>query len=129
MERAEECQRSLVEAAGGRITLGTGDGVIAVFDGPTVALDTLQLMAEDVRELGLAIRGVVEVGDVSWDDDRPTGPTMTRAVELIDALSGDEIVCSDRAAALMTSGGAAFVSGPLPGTVVPTTPQSSSSSR
>lgn len=129
IEKAEELQRSRVAAAGGRVTLGTGDGVIAVFDGPTVALDALHLMSEDVRELGLAIRGAIEVGDVSWDEDRPTGPTLTRCIELIDALSGDEIVCSDRAAALMTSGSIEFVSGPISGTVVPTAPPTNSSGR
>jgi class 3 adenylate cyclase len=92
-----------VEANGGRVLKGQGDGVVAAFpaasDGLRAAVEIQQALAaycqrpDAVAEF--AIRIGLSVGDVAWEAGDCSGTAVIEAEGLEGAADGGQILCSD----------------------------------
>jgi class 3 adenylate cyclase len=109
-ERADELRRvhdgllaARVEANGGRVLKGQGDGLVAAFpaasDGLRAAIEMQQAIAAHNRQPGalaqIAIRIGLSVGDVSWEGGDCLGAPVMEAARLEAAAEGGQILCSD----------------------------------
>ena len=63
LERHDRLVREQVELQRGRFVKSLGDGALAVFDGPSRAIDSATAIRDGVRELGLDIRAGLHTGE------------------------------------------------------------------
>jgi len=109
-ERADELRRvhdgllsARVEANGGQVLKGQGDGLVAAFpaasDGLRAAIEMQEAIAahnsrpEALAEI--AIRIGLSVGDVSWEAGDCLGAPVMEAAGLEAAAQSGQILCSD----------------------------------
>jgi class 3 adenylate cyclase len=69
----DEIAKRMLERFGGRYVHTTGDGMLAVFDGPARAVHCARETIDAVRGLGLEIRAGVHTGEVELTDDDVQG--------------------------------------------------------
>ena len=72
---------------GGRVVKSTGDGILAVFEGPAQAVRAANTLAAAVGDLGIEIRAGVHVGEVEARGDDVAGVTVHVAAR-VGALAG-----------------------------------------
>jgi class 3 adenylate cyclase len=92
-----------IEANGGQVLKGQGDGLVAAFpaasDGLRAAVEMQQAVAtHNQRPDALAeivIRIGLSVGDVSWEAGDCLGTPVVEAARLEAAAGGGQILCSD----------------------------------
>jgi class 3 adenylate cyclase/tetratricopeptide (TPR) repeat protein len=92
-----------VEAHGGRIIKGTGDGLVAAFgsasDALTAAVEIQQAIAAHNRRFdavaALSVRIGLSTGDVAWERGDCFGAPMVEAARLEAAAEGGQILCSE----------------------------------
>jgi class 3 adenylate cyclase len=97
-----------VRAELGRAVKSTGDGLLAVFEGPAQAVRAAFGIAEAVRDLGLEIRAGVHVGEIETRGDDVAGITVNVAAR-IEALAGPgEVMVSGTVKDLAAGSGLAF---------------------
>lgn len=97
-----------VHENGGRVVKRTGDGLMAVFDGASLAIDAavaMQVRAErrnarDKPEVQVGLRVGVSVGDVTVEPDDCHGICVVEAARLEQAAPSGGIYCSDLARSL-----------------------------
>lgn len=109
-ERADELRKlhdhlltERLEAHGGRMVKGTGDGLVAAFASASDALSSAVEMQQAIERYNrrpdamaeLSVRIGVSVGDVSWDGGECFGTPMVEAARLEAVAEGGQIVCSD----------------------------------
>lgn len=110
-ERADELNEvrfgiltSAVDAHGGRVVKGTGDGMLAVFDSAADAIDAavaVQQQADrytrDPDAIGpLIIRAGISTGDITWDShDDVAGTAVVEAARLEAQAQPSQILCTD----------------------------------
>jgi class 3 adenylate cyclase/alpha-beta hydrolase superfamily lysophospholipase len=91
-----------VERHGGRVVHGTGDGMLAVFDGPSRAIRAAVAITERVRALGVEVRAGLHTGEIV---ERPDGDLAGLAVHLAARIAGEasanEVLVSGTTAALV----------------------------
>ena len=74
-EHNDRVHRRLVRRDGGHEVKSTGDGFLVAFDEPAPAIRCARACMESVRDLGLALRAGVHVGEVTrMGKTRPVGP-------------------------------------------------------
>ena len=95
----DDLLRSVIEAHHGEAFKHTGDGVCAVFDSATDAIDAA-VAAQ--RSLELPVRMGVVSGDAQERDGDYFGPTLNRAARVMAAAHGGQILVSDVTAALVS---------------------------
>jgi class 3 adenylate cyclase/pimeloyl-ACP methyl ester carboxylesterase len=77
----------------GRIVKNTGDGILAVFDGPVKALQCAQALISALQEIGLPIRAGLHVGEVVKRGEDITGIAVNIAARVMDrAQSGQTLL-------------------------------------
>ena len=62
----DQMARKTVEREGGRLIKSTGDGILAVFDGPGPGIRAAVALRDELRERGLEIRGGLHTGEVEF---------------------------------------------------------------
>jgi class 3 adenylate cyclase len=129
-ERADELRRvhdelltARIDANGGQVLKGQGDGLVAAFpaasDGVRAAIEIQQAIAAHNRRpealAEIAIRIGLSVGDVSWEAGDCLGAPVVEATHLEAAAGSGQILCSDFVRLMARGrGGHDFVSlGPL----------------
>jgi class 3 adenylate cyclase len=65
----QELVRKHLERFDGREVKTTGDGFLAIFDGPTRAVECARAVVEDVRTLGIEVRAGLHTGEVELIGD------------------------------------------------------------
>ena len=65
--------RNTIESFNGKLVKNTGDGVLAVFDGPARSIESAMSSIEKLKEIELKIRCSLHVGEVVWRNDDITG--------------------------------------------------------
>lgn len=73
---------------------GTGDGILATFDGPSRAIRCAEELRIAVRTLGLVARAGVHAGEVERRGDDVTGVGVTVAARVCALADRDEILVS-----------------------------------
>ncbi len=98
-----------VERHGGRVVHGTGDGLLAVFDGPSRAIRAAVAISEEVGDLGIEVRAGLHTGEIV---ERPDGDLAGLAVHLAARVAGQagasEVLVSGTTAALVVGSSITF---------------------
>jgi class 3 adenylate cyclase len=101
--------RREVERYGGRVVHGTGDGMLAVFDGPSRAVRAAGAITAGVRAVGVRVRAGLHTGEIV---ERPDGDVAGLAVHLAARVAAqadaDEVLVSSTTADLVVGSNLVF---------------------
>jgi class 3 adenylate cyclase len=103
-----EAVRAELELYRGREVTTTGDGVLATFDGPALALRCADAIRARANKDDLHIRAGVHVGEVELVGDDVRGVAVHEAARIMAEAGTDEILVSDLTRALAVSTGLTF---------------------
>jgi class 3 adenylate cyclase/pimeloyl-ACP methyl ester carboxylesterase len=93
---------------GGRVVKTTGDGVLAIFDGPARALDCAVELRADLGRHGLHIRAGVHTGEIELRDRDVAGLGVHLAARVLAEAADDEIWVSPTVPGLVVGSGHRF---------------------
>ena len=105
-----ESARLQLERHGGREVNTTGDGMLAVFDGPASALRCAARIRRAAGEEGLRVRASVHIGEVEEVGSDVRGVAVHEASRIMGSAAADEILVSSTTRALASSSGLTFES-------------------
>lgn len=98
-----------IERYGGRVVHGTGDGLLAVFDGPSRAIRAAIAITAGVGALGIQVRAGLHTGEIV---ERPDGDLAGLAVHIAARIASqaaaNEVLVSNTTAALVVGSSLAF---------------------
>ena len=103
-----QAARAAIERFHGREVKTTGDGILAMFDGPAVALHCAAAIRASSHEIGIAIRAGVHVGEVEMVGNDIRGIAVHEAARVMAAAATDEILLSDTTRLLSAAAGLRF---------------------
>lgn len=101
--------RSLLETHRGRELATTGDGFLAIFDGPARAITCAIAIGASARKLGIGIRAGVHTGEVEMADGDVHGLAVHLAARIMSAAGVGEVFVSSTSRELATGAGVEFV--------------------
>jgi class 3 adenylate cyclase len=104
----EQTVRGELERVRGREVKTTGDGVIAVFDGPAAAIRCAGAIRGAANDRHLRIRAGIHVGEVESSGNDIRGIAVHEAARIAAAAEPDEILVSATTHALAANSGFAF---------------------
>ena len=105
----EQTVRGELERARGREVKTTGDGVLAVFDGPAAAIRCAGEIRSAANRQSLQIRAGIHVGEVESSGSDIRGVAVHEAARVMAAAAPDEILLSDTTRGLALVSGLGFV--------------------
>jgi class 3 adenylate cyclase len=94
----------------GREIQTTGDGFLAMFDGPARAVRCARAIGQSVAELGIAIRAGVHTGEVEWIGDNIRGLAVHETARIAGVAKGGEVLVSATTRHLLSGSGLSFES-------------------
>jgi class 3 adenylate cyclase len=94
LARADETSQQIVAAFRGRRVKNTGDGFLAVFDGPTRAIQCAKAIRENFRSLGLLTRAGLHTGECELIGEDIGGIAVHLTARIMTAANPDEILVS-----------------------------------
>jgi len=100
--------RRHVARLGGRYVKSTGDGLLALFDGPARATNFARAMISEVRDLGLEIRAGVHVGEVEHVAGDVQGLTVHIGARVANLAGPSEVLVSRTVKDLVAGSGLVF---------------------
>jgi class 3 adenylate cyclase len=103
-----ESIRSELDRYRGREVKTAGDGLLATFDGPALALSCAMAMRRVAERDGLKIRIGVHVGEIERVGDDVRGIAVHEAARIMAQSSGEETFVSDLTRALAAAAGFSF---------------------
>ena len=104
----ETMARSVVEQYRGRLVKMTGDGVLAIFDGPGRAIGCALALREAVRTLGIETRAGLHTGEVELLDDDIGGIGVHVAARVLGQAGPGEVLVSAAVPLLVVGSGIDF---------------------
>jgi class 3 adenylate cyclase len=108
LDAHDEAARRLVAQEGGRRIKSTGDGVLAVFDGPGRAIRCAVALRKELEGLGIEIRAGIHTGELDVTDDDVGGIAVHIAARIMAAAGPGEILVSRTVHDLVTGSGIAL---------------------
>ena len=90
----DEAARRLVDQEGGRLIKSTGDGILAVFDGPGRGIRCALALRKELRESGIEIRAGLHTGEVDLRSDDVGGIAVHLAARIMAAAGPGEVLVS-----------------------------------
>jgi class 3 adenylate cyclase len=108
LDSHDRITREVVARHGGRLVKTTGDGCLALFEGPSAALRGTRDLDEALTAQGLAARFGIHTGEVERRDDDVGGIAVHLAARVMDQAEPHEILVSDAVPALMIGSGVVF---------------------
>ena len=105
LDRHDELVRHQLERYRGRLIKSTGDGVVAMFDGPVRAVRCAAAIQADLLELGIHIRAGLHIGEVELRGDDIAGMTVHVAARIEALANPDEILMSRTVVDLIVGAG------------------------
>jgi class 3 adenylate cyclase/pimeloyl-ACP methyl ester carboxylesterase len=103
-----EIADSVVAGVGGRVVKWTGDGILAIFPDPDVALVAARELDAQSQETGIAVRIGLHTGRVAVAHDDVAGLAVHIAARVMAAAHGHQIVVSRTVRDLMLGSGYGF---------------------
>jgi class 3 adenylate cyclase len=100
--------RVVISTFRGREMETTGDGFLAVFDGPTNAIRCGAEMVRTAQQLEIRIRVGVHTGEVEFIADKIRGVAVHAAARVLSAAGPDEVVVTDTTRDLAEGSGLTF---------------------
>jgi class 3 adenylate cyclase len=108
LDAHDEAARRLVAQEGGRRIKSTGDGVLAVFDGPGRAIRCAVALRKELEGLGIEIRAGIHTGELDVTDDDVGGIAVHIAARIMATAGPGEILVSRTVRDLVTGSGIAL---------------------
>ena len=109
LEAHHAAVRSELERHRGREVKTTGDGFLALFDGPARAVRCAQGIVSAVRSLDLEVRAGVHTGEVEMMGDDVGGIAVHIAARVAQHAKGSEVLASSTVKDLVAGAGLKFV--------------------
>jgi class 3 adenylate cyclase len=100
--------RSQVERFGGRVVKSTGDGVLAIFDGPGRAIRCAQSLTRSAAGQLFEIRAGLHTGEIEIMGDDVGGIAVHIAARVTSSASGNEVLVSSSIPPLVVGSGIEF---------------------
>ena len=94
LDQHDAVASALVKKFRGRIVKNTGDGLLAVFDGPVRALQCALALVQALEAIGLPIRAGLHVGEVVNRGEDVTGIAVNIAARVMDKARSGEILAT-----------------------------------
>jgi pimeloyl-ACP methyl ester carboxylesterase len=110
LDRHDETVRRYLQRYRGREIATTGDGFLAVFDGPARAVRCAQAIADAVVALGLGIRAGIHTGEVELRGEDIGGLAVHVAARIAALASAGEVLTSGTVRDLTSGSGIVFES-------------------
>jgi class 3 adenylate cyclase len=92
----------------GRVVKTTGDGVLAMFDGPARAVQCAQRIVDRVQHLGLSLRAGIHAGEGELRGEDVAGIAVNIAARVIHEADGNEVLVTRTVKDLSLGSGLAF---------------------
>ena len=92
MNKHDEIMKDTIESFNGKLVKNTGDGVLAVFDGPARSIESAISSITRLGEIGLKIRCSLHLGEVIWRNDDITGIAVNIAARALEKCPGNGVV-------------------------------------
>ena len=92
MNKHDEIMRNTIESFNGKLLKNTGDGVLAVFDGPARSIESAMSSIEKLNEIELKIRCSLHVGEVVWRNDDITGIAVNIAARALEKCQSNTVI-------------------------------------
>jgi class 3 adenylate cyclase len=108
LDAHDEAARRLVDREGGRRIKSTGDGVLAVFDGPGRAIRCAVALGKELAGIGIEIRAGIHTGELDVRDDDVGGIAVHIAARILAEAGPGEILVSRTVRDLVTGSGIAL---------------------
>lgn len=108
LDQHDRLTRGLVDDHRGRIVKTTGDGILALFDGPTRALRCAERLLAELDGIGLAVRAGLHVGEVVERGDDVTGLAVNIAARVMAEAGSGEVLLTRTLMELTGGSGIAF---------------------
>ncbi|HJT36806.1 MAG TPA: adenylate/guanylate cyclase domain-containing protein [Actinomycetota bacterium] len=109
LDEHDEITRREIERHGGRFVGSTGDGVLAVFDGPARTIRCARAIGDGVRMLGLEIRAGVHAGEIELRGDNVGGIAVHIGARIAALAEASEVLVSRTVKDLVVGSGLSFV--------------------
>jgi class 3 adenylate cyclase len=94
---------------GGRVVHGTGDGIVAVFDGPSRAIKAAIAASEGARALGISVRAGLHTGEIlERKGGDVAGIAVHTAARVASEARADEVLVSRTTTDLVAGSGLSF---------------------
>jgi class 3 adenylate cyclase len=103
------CFRSRLAALGGREVDAAGDGFLAAFEVPTLAVAFACAFHDEVVDLGLQVRTGLHTGECELEDGRLRGVTVHLGARLASVADPGEVLVSATVRDVVAGGGLTFV--------------------
>jgi class 3 adenylate cyclase len=108
LEEHQKVVRGHLERYGGREVKTTGDGFLAIFDGPTRAVECARAVGDDMPALGIRVRAGLHTGEVELIGDDVGGIAVHVAARVAALADGGEVLVSRTVHDLAAGSGIAF---------------------
>jgi class 3 adenylate cyclase len=108
LDAHDRLARELVHREGGRLVKTTGDGVLAIFDGPGQAIRCAAALVEELRPLGLEIRAGLHTGEVERRGDDVGGIAVHIGARIMGVAAPGEVLVSRTVRDLVAGSGIAL---------------------
>lgn len=92
LDKHDAIVSTLVALFKGRVVKNTGDGILAIFDGPVRALQCSLKLVEELEKINLPIRAGLHVGEVVSRGEDITGIAVNIAARVMDQASAGEVL-------------------------------------
>ena len=108
LDQHDQAARRLVDQEGGRLVKTTGDGILAVFDGPGRAIHCAMALRTELHERGIEIRAGLHTGEVDLRDQDIGGIAVHIGARIMAAADPGEILVSRTVRDLVAGSGVAL---------------------
>jgi class 3 adenylate cyclase len=110
LDTHDRLARELVHREGGKLVKTTGDGILAIFDGPGRAIRCAAALREELRPAGLDIRAGLHTGEVERRGDDVGGIAVHIGARIMGAAAPGEVLVSRTVRDLVAGSGIALES-------------------
>jgi len=108
LDRHNEIVRSELARFRGKEVNTTGDGFLAVFDGPARAIRCAMSIRDGIRSLGIEIRAGVHTGECERDGDNYAGIAVHTGARVMSRADAGEVLVSSTVKDLVAGSGLRF---------------------
>jgi class 3 adenylate cyclase len=109
LDRHDETVRHHLERHRGKLVKGTGDGVMATFDGPARAITCAVAIRDALKGLALDVRAGIHCGEIEIRGDDVAGIAVHTAARVAALASTGEVLVSRTVTDLVAGSGIEFI--------------------
>ena len=108
IDKFNTLSQNAIDKFEGRFIKSMGDGILAIFDGPTRAIKCAFQLKEDVKNLGIDVRTGLHIGEIERLHDDISGINVNAASRIQGIADADQVLVSDILKSLVFGSGITF---------------------